>query len=64
MLYLFVSLQVLGATITENARDRLAEDKGSVTIEQVLWALAVVGFVGIVVAVVKAFVTRKAGELG
>lgn len=64
MLYLFATLQTLGAALTENARGRLSADRGSVTIEQVLWALAVIGIVGVVVAAVKAFVEGKAGELG
>lgn len=64
MLYLYVTLQTLGTTLTQNARDRLDSDRGSVTIEQVLWAVAVIGIVGVVVAAVKAFVDGKAREIG
>ena len=36
---------------------------GSVTIENVLWAVASIAFAGIVVAVIKTYVTSKAGEI-
>lgn len=64
MLYLYVTLQTLGTTLTQNARDRLDSDRGSVTTEQVLWAVAVIGFVGIVAAAIKAFIDGKAREIG
>lgn len=40
-----------------------AADRGSVTIEQVIWAVAVIAIVGIVVAAVKAYVTTQAGKI-
>lgn len=38
-------------------------DRGSVTIEQVLWAVAVIAIAGIVVLAITKFVTGKAGEI-
>lgn len=42
---------------------RSPDENGSVTIEHVLWAVAVIGIVAIVVAAVKAYVTSQAGNL-
>lgn len=39
------------------------DERGSVTIEQVLWAVAVIAFAGIVIAAVKAFVESQAGNI-
>lgn len=39
------------------------DERGSVTTEHVLWAVAVIAIVGIVVAAVKAYVTSQAGNL-
>lgn len=38
-------------------------ERGSVTIEQVLWAVAVIVIAGIVVTAITNFVTTKAGEI-
>lgn len=38
-------------------------ERGSVTIEQVLWAVALIAIVGIVVLAITNFVTTKAGEI-
>jgi len=38
-------------------------ERGSVTTEHVLWAVAVIAIVGIVVAAVKAYVTNQAGNI-
>lgn len=45
--------------------DRLVprDERGSVTTEHVLWAVAVIAIVGIVVAAVKAFVEHQAGNI-
>lgn len=45
------------------ARLRVRTERGSVTTEHVLWAVAVIAIVGIVVAAVKAYVTTTAGNL-
>lgn len=39
------------------------DERGSVTTEHVLWAVAVIAIVGIVVAVIKAYVTTQAGNI-
>ena len=46
-----------------DARLRARGDRGSVTTEHVLWAVAVLGIVGIVVAAVKAYVESQAGNI-
>lgn len=45
------------------ARVRARTERGSVTTEHVLWAVAVIAIVGVVVAAVKAYVTTTAGNL-
>lgn len=40
-----------------------SDDRGSVTIEHVVWAVAVIAIVGIVVAAVRAYVTTQAGNI-
>jgi Flp pilus assembly pilin Flp len=39
------------------------DERGSVTTEHVLWAVAVIAIVGIVVAAVKAYVEAQAGKI-
>ena len=46
-----------------DARLHRRDKRGSVTIEYVLWAVAVIAIVGIVVAAVKAYVTSQAGNI-
>ncbi|CUR58107.1 conserved exported hypothetical protein [metagenome] len=45
------------------ARLRARGERGSVTTEHVLWAVAVIAIVGIVVAAVKAYVESQAGNI-
>ncbi len=45
------------------ARLRSRSERGSVTTEHVLWAVAVIAIVGIVVAAVKAYVESQAGKI-
>ncbi len=68
MYYLAATLHTLGA----QARDRLTPgrrktarnpERGSVTIEQVIWAVAVIAIVGIVVVAITNYVTTKAGQI-
>lgn len=40
------------------------DERGSVTTEHVLWAVAVIAIVGIVVAAVTVYVETQAGKLG
>lgn len=49
----------LGAETHLRARD----EKGSVTTEHVLWAVAVIAFVGIAVAAVRGYVESNSGPL-
>lgn len=39
------------------------DERGSVTTEHVLWAVAVIGIVAIVVAAVRTYVTTQAGNI-
>jgi Flp pilus assembly pilin Flp len=53
---------LLALTLGFNARLR-RDERGSVTTEHVLWAVAVIAIVGIVVAAVKAYVESQAGKI-
>jgi heme/copper-type cytochrome/quinol oxidase subunit 2 len=65
MRYLAVTLHILGLRLSELAVAKTQKsERGSVTIEQVLWAVAVIAIAGIVIAAVKAYVTSQAGKLG
>ena len=62
--YLAATLHTLGFRLGERARTKRRDSEfGSVTIENVLWAVASIAFAGIVVAVIKTYVTSKAGEI-
>ncbi|MGY0541406.1 hypothetical protein ACW14X_28090 [Nocardioides sp. YJ-D4] len=39
------------------------DERGSVTVENVLWAVAVIAIVAIVVAAIRAYVTSESGKL-
>lgn len=52
---------LLAVHLALTTRDR--SQRGSVTTEHVLWAVAVLAIVGIVVAAVKTYVTSQAGNL-
>ena len=61
-------LHLLGLRLTDQLRQALdakAEDpeRGSVTIEQVAWAAAVIAIVAIAVAAIRAYVTTQVGRL-
>jgi hypothetical protein len=61
-------LHLLGLRLTDQlheALDAKAQDpeRGSVTIEQVAWAAAVIAIVAIAVAAIKAYVTSQVGRL-
>ena len=53
----------IALTLAIEARMPRREERGSVTTEHVLWAVAVIAIVGIVVAAVKAYVTNQAGNI-
>ncbi len=63
--YLSATLHTLAAGLNDRAHARLEgdPDRGSVTMEQVLWAVAVIAFVGIVVAAIRSFVTSRAAQI-
>ena len=66
MLKLFSTLQATMLTAIASMEDRIVrhrDERGSVTIEQVIWAGAVIVIVGIVVAAIKAFVTSESGKI-
>ncbi len=67
MLKLFITLQVTTLAVIASMEDRIVkhrhDERGSVTIEQVIWAGAVILIVGIVVAAIRAFVTSEAGKI-
>ena len=58
LLALLLTLQV-GVDV----RLRVRNERGSVTTEHVLWAVAVIAIVGIVVAAIKAYVESQAGNI-
>jgi len=66
MLKLFIALQMAALTMRASLEDRVTrqrDERGSVTIEQVLWAGAVIVIVGIVVAAIKFFVTSESAKI-
>jgi predicted dehydrogenase len=77
MHYLAATLHILGDTLTDKAKAALAtrprrnanpgeahvSDRGAVTMEMVIWAVAIIGIVGIVVAAITNYVTSKAGSI-
>ena len=58
MLHLFTALNILQGFLTPTDDDH---ERGSVTIEHVMWAVAVLAIVGIVVAAIRAYVRTQAG---
>ncbi|MCW4600251.1 hypothetical protein ON003_00440 [Janibacter hoylei] len=64
------SIHVLGLRTSDRLQQqqelvrRAQDERGSVTIEQVLWAVAVIAIAAIVITAVRTFVTNKAGEIG
>ena len=64
----FLMLHLLGLQLTDQLRQALDSkasepERGSVTIEQVAWAAAVIAIVAIAVAAIKAYVTSQVGRL-
>lgn len=66
MHHLAAALHTLGVTLTDWAEQKVKgdPDRGSVTIEQVLWAVAVIAIVGIVAAAITTYVRNQSGRLG
>ena len=66
MLKLFIALQLAALTTLASLEDSVTkrrDERGSVTIEQVIWAGAVIVIVGIVVAAIKFFVTSESAKI-
>lgn len=65
MYYLAATLRTLGVQAREAARRTALghPERGSVTIEQVIWAVAVIAIVGIVVVAITNYVRAKAGQI-
>ncbi|GAA3518947.1 hypothetical protein [Nocardioides daeguensis] len=66
MLKLFIALQLAVLTVRDALEDRARiqrDERGSVTIQEVLWAVAAIAIVGIVVAAIRAFVTSESGKI-
>jgi hypothetical protein len=66
MLKIYITLHLAALTTLatlKNSVTKKRDERGSVTIEQVIWAGAVIVIVGIVVAAIKAFVTSESGKI-
>ncbi|MER6971179.1 hypothetical protein ABT304_09010 [Nocardioides sp. NPDC000445] len=65
MLRTYVRLTTLTAALfTRLVRPpQQRDERGSVTIENVLWAVAVIAIVAIVVAAIRAYVTSQSGNI-
>ena len=66
MLKLFIALQLAVRTVRDALEDRARiqrDERGSVTIQEVLWAVAAIAIVGIVVAAIRAFVISESGKI-
>ncbi len=62
MYYLAATLHTLGLHLHDRATAATAtrRDRGSVTIQEVLWAVFAIAIVGIVVAAIRAYVSNQA----
>ncbi len=65
MLQLIATLHTFGLDVADRARTKLASqpERGSETIEKVLWAVAVIAIVGIVVGVITQYVTSESAKI-
>lgn len=63
MLKFLILLQLAMATTCDELRTARRDERGSVTTEHVLWAVAVIAIVGIVVAAVTTYVKSQAGNI-
>ena len=68
MRYLAVTLHLLGLRVQDVVEQahtaRPHDERGSVTIEQVAWAVAIIAIVAIAVAAIRSYVTTQTGKLG
>ena len=68
MRHTLLLLHLLGLRLTDQLQQALEAkeknpERGSVTIEQVAWAAAVIAIVAIAVAAIRAYVTTQVGRL-
>lgn len=65
MLYTIATLHLLGLSLADRARTKLTStpERGSETIEKVLWAGAIIVIVGAAVAIFRGYVQREAAKI-
>lgn len=65
MHYLAATLHTLGVGLIERAHTTLTTkpERGSETIEKVLWAVAVIAIVAVVVTAIRAYVTSESAKI-
>ena len=63
MLKVLVLLQIAALAKYDELRTARRSERGSVTTEHVLWAVAVIAIVGIVVAAVTSYVQAQSGKI-
>lgn len=63
MLRVLVLLQIAALSKYDDLRAARQNERGSVTTEHVLWAVAVIAIVGIVVAAVTSYVQTQSGKI-
>jgi hypothetical protein len=63
MLKVLILLQLAALAAYDDLRTARRDERGSVTTEHVLWAVAVIASVGIVVAAVTTYVKSQAGNI-
>ena len=64
MRYLFAHLHLLGIRLSTRLTAKVHDERGSVTAEMVLWALAVITLVGIVVGALTGYINDQVAKLG
>ena len=65
MRYLAATLHTIGFRLSDRASTKFQDDpeRGSVTIENVLWAVAFIAIVGVVAGAISTYVTTKSGQI-
>ncbi|GAA8854498.1 hypothetical protein DUHN55_47070 [Helicobacter pylori] len=66
--HIIATVHLLGLRAADWVEDqyrvlRARDERGSVTVEQVLWAVAVIAIATVVITAIRAFVTSKASEI-
>ena len=67
MQHLLITLHLLGLRLQDRLDQTLerahADERGSITIEQVAWAVGIIAIVAIAVAAIRSYVTTQVGKL-